>query len=55
MWGWLERVMPHAGVEADNPLFKYEVRRLSWATSPGQLNNFGIRLFFCVLIIIGSL
>jgi len=43
MLRWLERAMPHAGVDADNPLFKYELRRLRWGKTAGQLVRFSVK------------
>jgi hypothetical protein len=48
MLKWLERAMPHARVDPDNPLFKYEVRRIRWGETAKELSRYS----FIILIIV---
>src|SRR5262245_42986230 len=45
----IAQLSPYAAKSADNPVFRWEIRHLSWAASADSLKNFSIRLISRIL------
>ncbi len=51
----LERAMPYTAVSADNPLFRYEVRRIRWGQSAWQLMGYSLAAWWFIPFLMASL
>ncbi len=52
MWRLL---LPSFPQYPDNPLFKYEIRQVRWAGTPGHLRRYALISFLIVLVLVGLL
>lgn len=52
MIAWLERAMPFAAVPADDPLLRYDIRRVRWGQSARKLTGFSLLAVFVAQLLV---